>query len=107
MIKKLGLCLGTFALAVASAAGSSYHVTLSHPAVVAGSQIRAGEYQVRVDNGKVTLKDGKTSVEANVKVENDGRKFRSTSVIYHTENGQYRIAEIHIGGTHTKLMFEE
>jgi hypothetical protein len=45
------------------------------------------------------------SVEANVKVESAESKFNSTSVRYQNGDGKYRIQEIRLGGTKTKLVF--
>ena len=105
MIKKMGFCFATLALAVASAA-STYHITLFQPSVVAGTELQPGQYKLAVDNNKATIKAGKQSVEANVKIEDADRKFTTTSVRYTNGDGKYHVQEIHIGGTHTKLIFE-
>lgn len=106
MIGKLGICFGVLALAAASAAADSYKVKFFQPSVVAGSELKPGEYRVAVDENKATITAGKTSVEANVKVEDASEKYRTTSVVYNNLNGKYLLREIHIGGTHTKLVFE-
>lgn len=106
MTGKFGLCFGVLALAVASAASGSYRVTFFQPSIVAGSELKAGEYHVAVDQNKAVIKAGKKSVEANVKVEDASEKYRTTSVVYNNQDGKYLVREIHIGGTHTKLVFE-
>jgi len=106
MIEKLGLCFGVLALAAASAATANYQVTLFQPSVIAGAELTPGEYRVSVDEHKAIIKSGKKMVEANVKVENADRKYRTTSVVYSNRDGKYLLQEIHIGGTHMKLVFE-
>jgi len=101
MVKKSILGLVTFALAVASAA-SSYNITLYKDTVVNGSTLKPGSYQVKVDNNTATIKQGKTVVEAPVKIENNGEKFSGTSLLVNGKDLQ----EIRVGGTHTRLVFE-
>jgi hypothetical protein len=92
------------ALAVASA--KTYSVTLFQPSVVAGTELKAGDYRVNVDNDKVVITNGKQSVESAVKVEQTDSKFGSTTVRYANDEGKYRIQEIRLGGTKLKLVFD-
>ena len=92
------------ALSVASAA-SSYNITLSAPATVAGKQLKAGEYKVQVEGDKATIKSGSQSVETNVKVETGTEKFPQTTIRYDTAGGQYKVEQIRLGGTKTTLVF--
>ena len=104
MIKKLTLSIATFALAVGSAA-STYKVTLFQPSLVNGTELQPGEYKVEVKDNKAIISKGKQSVEASVKTEAAESKFSSTSVRYENGDGKYRLQEIRIGGTNTKLIF--
>lgn len=88
------------------AAAQSYKITLFQDSIVNGETLKAGEYKVIVENDKATIKSGKKSVEAPVKVESADSKFSSTSVRYQNGDGKYRVKEIRIGGTATKLVFE-
>jgi len=99
------VCFATLAVAFASAA-DKYTITLSHPATVAGTPLKAGDYKVTVEGEKATISDGKNKVEAAVKVESADRKYNSTAVRYATSREQYMIDEIHVGGTKTKLIFD-
>jgi hypothetical protein len=101
---KLTLCFGTLALAVASAA-STYRVTLFQPSVVGGSELKPGDYKIEVAGDKAVIKTGKNTVEAPVKVETGDEKFGNTAVRYATSDGKARIQEIRLGGTNTKLVF--
>jgi len=105
MLKKFVLAFGILALAVASA--ENYRVTLSQPSTVKGNQLKAGEYRLNVENTKCTLVNGKQSVEVPVKVETVEKKYDSTAVRYKGVGEKQSITEIRIGGTKTKLVFEE
>jgi hypothetical protein len=102
---KFAVCFGTFAMAFASAA-EHYTVTLHQPTMVAGTELKAGDYKVEINGNKAILTSGKKSVEAPVKVESGDQKFASTTVRYATAGGNYQIDEIRVGGTKTKLVFD-
>ena len=105
MTRKLLLSFSTLALAVASAA-SSHKITLFQPSLVNGTELKPGQYKVTVQDNKAVISSGKTSVEANVKTETADSKFSSTTVRYRNGDGKYRLQEIRLGGTTTKLVFE-
>jgi hypothetical protein len=102
---KFAVCFGTLAMAFASA-GERYNVTLSQTTLVAGTELKPGDYKIEVNGDKATISSGKKSVEAAVKVENTEQKFANTTVRYATAGGNYKIDEIHVGGTKTKLVFD-
>jgi len=104
MLRKFVLIFAILAVVVATA-GTTYRITLLQPSVVKGTQLKAGDYRLNLANDKVTLVNGKESVEVTVKVENADRKFDSTAVRYTEENGKSTISEIRIGGTKTRLVF--
>jgi hypothetical protein len=105
MIKKVALSLTTFALAIALGA-TKYRVNLPKPAVVAGTELKAGDYKVEIIGDKAILKNGKSSVETDVSVENGANKYYETSACCLAEDGKYRLQELRIGGTNTKLLFK-
>jgi hypothetical protein len=104
MLKKFVLAFAVLALAVASAA-TTYKVTLLQPSVVKGNALKAGDYRLNVQNDKVTLVNGKQSVEVPVKIETVAQTFDSTAIRYSDEGGKTTISEIRLGGTKTKLVF--
>ena len=104
-MKKILLSFATLALAVASAA-PSYRITLFQPSLVNGTELKPGEYKVTLTDNKATITSGKTSVEATVKTEAADSKFSSTKVRYRNGDGKYRVQEIRLGGTNTKVVFE-
>lgn len=104
-MKKLLVIFATFALALASAADKTYHVTLSEPATVNGTQLQPGDYKVQLEGDKAIFKIGKTSVEAPAKVETADHKYDTTQVAIDRANHQSKISEIRIGGTKNRVIF--
>jgi hypothetical protein len=104
MIKRMLIVMATLALGLASA--KSYSLTLSKPAVLAGAELRPGNYKIDVDGSKVVVQRGSQKVESAVKVEQADSKFSVTSVRYVDDGGKNRIEEIRLGGTNLRLVFE-
>jgi hypothetical protein len=93
----------TFAVAIAFGA-ANYRVNFNKPAVVGDSELKSGEYKLELNGNKATLKNSKTTVEADVSVETSPVKFAETSQCC-LESGKYHLQEIRIGGTNTKVVF--
>lgn len=104
MLKKLVVLFVMLAVGIASA--KTYTVTLFQPSLVAGTELKPGEYRVEVQDGKVVIRSGKLRVEAPVRVETAESRFTSTSVRYAGSEGAARIQEIRLGGTNLKLVFD-
>jgi hypothetical protein len=112
MLQKFLAAFAVLALIMASAGtvpapGSSFRVVLSQPSVVKGAELKAGEYRVNLGAEKVTFTSGRTAVDASVKVETANEKYSATSVRYTTDAGKAVISEIRIGGTTTRLVFNQ
>lgn len=111
MLKRIVLAFAVVALAVASAGtvakSNSYKVTLLQPSVVKGTELQAGEYRLDIADSKITLSQGKQTVELPAKVENVDKKFDNTAVRYVDQNGKPVISEIRLGGTKTKVVFNQ
>lgn len=110
MLKKFVVAFAILALALATAGtvpgpGSSYKVTLLQPSVVKGNELKAGEYRLNLGVEKVTIVNGKKSIEVPVKVELADKKFETTAIRYTEEGGKSSISEIRLGGTTTRLVF--
>jgi hypothetical protein len=110
MLHKFLVAFAILALVMAFAGtvpapGSTFRVNISQPSVVKGADLKVGEYRVNVGVEKVTFINGKTAVDADVKIETANEKFQATSVRYTTEAGKAIISEIRIGGTATRLVF--
>lgn len=102
MIKKIVFVFAILALVAANA--ETYRVTLFQPAVVQGTELKAGQYKLDLQNSKLTIVCGKQSVETTVKVETSEKKFSNTTVRFAETNGKYSIQEIRLGGTKTRLI---
>jgi hypothetical protein len=98
--------LSIASFAILASAAPVYKVTLTEPAVVAGSVVKPGDYRIVVNGEKATLTMGKTSLEVPVKVETGAQKFQYTSVECRTEAGKNMLDDIHVGGTTTTLVFK-
>ena len=101
------VCLAALAMATAWAnAAADYSLRINNPAVVAGTELKAGDYRLELAGDKVMIHGKKDTVEASVKMEEVGQKYGGTTVTYAmTPDGKYRIAEIHLGGTKMKVVF--
>jgi len=103
-MNKILLTFATLGLAAASAA-STYKLTLFQPSIVAGKELQPGQYKVELKENTAVISRGKQSVEASVRTETSETKFDSTSVRYKNGDGKYRLEEIRLGGTATKIVF--
>jgi hypothetical protein len=107
LTKKL-LSLTVFAIGVASAA-SSHNVTVYAPVWVGSTEVKAGEYQVQVDNGKAIFKNNKNKkdvVEVPAAVETSDKKFSATALNTTTTNGKAKLEAIEIGGSKTRIVMQ-
>jgi len=87
-------------------AASEYTVHINNPATVSGTELKAGDYRIELAGDKAMIHSKKDTVEASVKVEEGDQKFSATTVRYSmSPAGKYRIDEIHLGGTRTKVVF--
>ena len=94
----------TLILAVASGA-NRYNVKLYEPGQVGGQTLKPGEYTIELKDNHAVIKNGKQTVEAEVRIENESKKFSSNVVRYSGEVPNAKIDEIRIGGTTTKVVF--
>lgn len=104
MIKRAFLLVSVMGLAVASAA-SNFSLNFYQPTVVNGTTLKVGEAKLEIHDNKATVKQGKTSVEANVKVETSNSKYLYTTIGY-KDGENHQIKDITLAGTTTKLVFE-
>jgi hypothetical protein len=100
----LGACV--FSLGIATAA-SSYHVRFTESTWVGQTELKPGEYELRVDGDKVTFKQGKNVVAVSAKVETNDSKFSGTQMDVKTQNGQSKLKEIDLGGTKSKIVLSD
>ena len=104
MIKRVLLLVSAMGLAIASAA-SNYSLNFYQPTIVNGTTLKAGEAKLEIRDNKAIVKQGKTSVEATVKVESGTNKYLYTTVGY-KDGENHQIKDITLAGTTTKVVFE-
>ena len=104
MTRKLLLSFAILAVS-ALANAKTFSVTLFQPSIIGGAELQPGDYKLDLNESKVVIRSGKKSAEAEVKVETGDQRYSSTTVRYQNGDGKYRIQEIRLGGTKTKLVF--
>jgi hypothetical protein len=104
MIKRILLLVSVVSVAVASAA-SNFNLNFYQPTVVHGTTLKIGEAKLEVKDNKAIVKQGKTSVEAAVKVETATSKYLYTTIGY-KDGDNHEIKDITLAGTTTRLVFE-
>src|SRR5215813_9841421 len=104
------LMAGTLALASLSiASAKSYDIVLTSPVSAGNTQLKAGEYSLKVEGEQAVFTDVETGKKftAPVKLENGSKKFELTAVGTTNQNGSDRIQTIELGGSSTELVFGE
>ena len=101
-MKKILGVLTVFAMSTVMFAADSYRVSLYQKTTVNGTEFKAGDIKVELSGDKAILKQGKTTTEVPVKVENATDKFLYTTVAY--ESGSNQVKEIVLAGTTKKLL---
>ena len=107
MAVRSAVTFAVLAMGALAQAAETYHITLLKPSVVAGKELKPGDYKVEVNNDKAVISHGKQSVEARIKTETADKKFDSTTVRYEVEGDKYKVQQIGIGGTKTKLVIQD
>ena len=99
----------TFAALTMGAVGyaATYNVTLLKPTTIAGKTLAPGSYKVEVNNATAVITRGKQTVETKVKTEAATKKFDSTTLKYYKDGENYKLQEIGIGGSTTKLVLSD
>jgi hypothetical protein len=90
--------------ALAAANAKTYSVTLFEPSVVAGTELKAGTYNIDVKDSSIVIKGGKTPVTVPARLETVDTKYPATTVRYQVSGGKNEIQEIRLGNTHLKLV---
>jgi hypothetical protein len=92
-------------LGIASA--KSFDVVLSARAMAGNTELRAGEYKLKVEGSQAVFTDQQSSKSfaVPVKIENRDRKFDRTIVESSNQNGMDNIQTIQLGGSTTTLEF--
>ena len=93
-------------LALAVAGAETYTVQVFQPIQVGSTALKAGDYKIEHQGDKITIKNGKISVEASVTVENLPEKVNSTRLILNQKGDRLELAAISLRGTKTRLVLQ-
>ena len=92
--------------AIGIANAKSYYFTLTTPAMAGATELKAGEYEVKVSGtDAIFTNEGGKSFKVPVTVGQSDKKFDGTSVDATNKDGMDSIREIDLGGSNTKLQF--
>jgi len=111
-MKKFVVVFAILVLAAMAFAGTvpvgknSFHITLMQTSVVNGTELKPGDYKLNLSESKITLVQGKISVEAPATFETADSKFDTTAIRYKEQGGKQSIAEIRLGGSKTKVVLQ-
>jgi hypothetical protein len=100
------LVVGALTLAsLGIASAKSYDLVLSAPAMAGTTELKPGEYKLKVDGSHAVITDQQNakSVTVPVKVENSDKKFDYTTVESSKQGGMDTIQAIDLGGSNTRL----
>ena len=94
-------------LGISLASAKTYNFTLSNQAQAGSTTLKPGQYTLKVDGSKVTLKDATGhDVAAKTKVESANQTFRDTEVSTTQSNGNEQVQWIGLGGSRSRIVFE-
>ena len=107
MTGKTFLMVGALTLSTLGiTSAKSYDIVLAQPAMAGATQLKPGEYRLKVEGSQAVFTDAqntKLSVSVPVTVENSDRKFNSTAVETSNQGGMDNIQAIDLGGSNTRL----
>jgi opacity protein-like surface antigen len=95
-------------LSLASAA-KVYEIKLSRPTKVGNVQLKPGQYRLKINGGNAVFIEVETSKSFTTpaKLEDTDQKFDQTVVDTSVTDGMAKVKDIQLGGSKTKLSFDE
>lgn len=105
MRKSILAALATALITVGIASAKTHTITLYNNSRIAGQDLKSGNYKVEIEGEKVTITNGKQTVEPAAKVEEGSEQYAKTSIRFVDVDGKKVIREIRLGGSSTKLTF--
>lgn len=106
MTAKSLLIVGALTLSsLGIASAKSYDITLTAPAMAGATELKPGDYKIKVEGSQAvfTQAQDSKSVSVPVKVENADKKFDYTLVESTNQAGMDQIHAIDLGGSNTRL----
>jgi len=88
------------------AGAKSYQVTLESASTAGTNELKAGQYDVKLEGSQVVFTDagGGKSVSVPVTVEHGTKKFSGTVLESTTKDGKVTIEAIALGGSDTRVV---
>ena len=85
----------------------TYTFIISQPAIAGNTQLKPGEYHIKLDGAQVVLTDHSgLRIDATAKVETAERKFTDTAVDASKDGDTDRILFIELGGSSNRVVFQ-
>lgn len=109
MNAKSFLIVGALTLAsIGVASAKSYDVILSARAMAGSTELKPGEYKVKVQGSEAVFTDQQSSKSFSipVKIENGNKKFSNTSIESTNNGGMDTIKSIDLADSNTRLMVQ-
>jgi hypothetical protein len=106
MTMKSLLIAGALTLSSLAFAGTkSYEFSLGANTKIGSTELKAGEYKIKVEGNQATIRDQQSgkSVTLNVKIEHAAQKFDQTVVRSVAKDGKDQVQEIELGGTDNRV----
>jgi hypothetical protein len=103
MIKKIAI-FGVLGVGLLSA--KTFNFTVTSPTTAGSSQLKPGDYKLKVDGSQAVLMDRKGNTLDTGKVEPADHKFNQTSISSSTASGANKLESIEFAGSNTKVVFE-
>jgi hypothetical protein len=106
MTGKSLLIIGALTLSSMSiASAKSYDITLTAPAKAGATELKPGQYKLKVEGSQAVLTDEQTSKSFSIAVTmgHSDKKFDFTSVETTSKDGMDNIQAIDLGGSNTRL----
>jgi hypothetical protein len=85
----------------------SYDIVLSNPTKAGATELKPGEYKLKVEGSQAVFTRDGQQFTAPVKIQNGARKFDSTVMETKNEAGMDTVKSIDLGGSNTVLDFGE
>ncbi|HUA62493.1 MAG TPA: hypothetical protein VML19_27295 [Verrucomicrobiae bacterium] len=106
MTSRILFVAGLLSISTLAFASKTYEVTLANMSKAGNVQLKAGEYRVKVDNGKAvfTGADGH-EYTVDVKTKSASQKFEETRVDANKEGNVDTLKDIQLGGSTTQIEF--
>jgi hypothetical protein len=106
MTAKSLLIVGALGLSSFAFAGTkSYDIILSSPTMAGTTELKPGDYKLKVEGSQAVFTQNSKSWTAPVKIENSDKKFEQTTIESSSKGDMDTIQAIDLGGSNIKLEF--